>query len=199
MQVTSIKPQLKRAGFFSVFLDGKYSFSLSETGLLKTGIKLGQTLTPAEFAEIREEATFDKLYNRTLYYISFRPRSEWEIKVYLQKHGQSEILNEKILNKLMELGIVDDRAFTKFWVENRTLTKPTSKRRLIYELRNKHVADEVVNGILEDAELDDYDSLLELVSRKKTQTRYKDKIKLMQYLSRQGYNYGDIKRALEED
>jgi len=117
MEVTSIKPQLKRAGFFSVFLDGKYSFSLSENGLLKTGLKLGQSLTSEEFEVIKEEATFDKLYNKVLYYISFRPRSEWEIKVYLKKHNPTEILNDRILNKLIKLGIVDDKAFTKFWVE----------------------------------------------------------------------------------
>jgi len=41
--------------------------------------------------------------------------------------------------------------------------------------------------------------LRELIAKKRQQSRYQDKLKLMQYLSRQGFGYGDIKTVLEED
>ena len=45
MKITSIKQQVKRADRYSIYVDDKYSFSLSEQELLSIKIKVGQEVT----------------------------------------------------------------------------------------------------------------------------------------------------------
>ncbi len=45
MKITSIKQQVKRADAYSIFLDGKYSFSLSGSELLKSGLAPNQDVS----------------------------------------------------------------------------------------------------------------------------------------------------------
>jgi regulatory protein len=128
-----------------------------------------------------------------------RPRSEWEMREYLKRKGYEQEQSDTILNKLSSRNYIDDLDFAKRWVESRRLLKSTSKRRLIQELRAKRVADDIINQVLDADETDEQAVLRELIAKKRSQTRYQDPQKLMQYLVRQGYNYDDIKTVLRED
>ena len=198
MKITAIKQQVKRAGRYSIFIDDKYSFSLSESALLEQKLTVGQELTPEEVGKLKEISADDKLYNQVLGYLAVRPRSAWEIESYLQRKHSPAPLIQNILNKLSDLSLIDDHAFARSWVESRRLLKPTSRRRLMLELRQKRISDEIIQEVLGEDEVSDQDTLKDLVARKRKQTRYQDTTKLMQYLARQGYNYDDIKTALTE-
>ena len=84
-------------------------------------------------------------------------------------------------------------------MDNRRLLKSISKRRLAQELRQKRISDDIIQTALNNDEADELGVLRELIAKKRLQTRYQDDLKLMQYLSRQGFSYGDIKTVLEED
>lgn len=194
MKITAIKGQVKRQDRYSVFVDGKYSFSLNQNQILELKIKIGQELSKSEINKFIEQSDLGKIYDRTLNWLSIRPRSEWEIKNYLKLKKQNEKTIEEILKKLTQLGYVDDKKFAELWVENRRLLKPISRRRLVQELRAKRVPNEVVDEALQPDEQTELEALKELVEKKKA--RYPDKLKLMQYLARQGFNYEDIKSVL---
>lgn len=198
MKITAIKQQVKRAGRYSIFVDGKYSFSLSADALLERRLVPGQKLGAGEVREYKQLADDDRLYDRVLRYIVIRPRSRWEIEQYLKRKNASPPLSETILNKLSMTGFVDDKKFAAAFVHDRRLLRPTSLRRLQLELRQKHVATEVIAEVLREDEVPDQDVLTELIIRKRRQTKYQDDLKLMQYLARQGFSYGDIKDALGE-
>lgn len=196
MKITAIKQQLKRPGRYSVFVDEKYAFSLSESALLDAGVRIGQELNADELHGLRHASQFDKAYNKTLSYIARRMRSEWELRDYFRRKDIDEDASEQIMERLRNLGYVDDLAFARAWVENRRLLKPVSRRRLVLELRQKHVESGVIQQVLESDEVSDIDSLRQLVMRKRRQSRYQDDTKLMQYLVRQGYSYDDVKTVL---
>ena len=197
MKITDIKPQLKLQGRYSVYVDDKYAFSLSENALLEqTRIRIGQEVTKDELAGFKEVSALDKAYNLTLAYVARRMRSEGELRDYFRRKKIDEDSSDSILVRLRGFGYVNDAKFAQSWVENRRLLKPVSKRRLILELRQKSVADDIVRQVLEADETSDRDTLRQLVDRKRKQTRYQDATKLMQYLARQGFGYDDIKRVL---
>lgn len=196
MKITAIKQQVKRQGRYSIFVDEKYAFSLSESALLDQRIIVGQEVSPDDLKAFKDASKFDKAYNLTLAYVARRPRSEWELHDYFKRKEIDEEAGEVILERLKRFGYVNDAAFARSWVENRRLLKPISRRRLMLELRQKHVSDEIVRGVLEEDETTDKDTLRQLIERKRKQTRYQDDQKLMQYLARQGYGYDDIKSAL---
>lgn len=198
MRITKISQQVKRANRYSVYLDGKYSFSLGEHELLKLGLHSGQELTGEELASYQDESAFGKWFDKTLNLLSFRLRSEWELRDYLRRKDCPPEISERILNKLSINGYVNDEQFAKRWVENRRLLKSTSRRRLSQELRQKRISNDIIDKILaEDKEdTDEQEVLRQLVDKKRA--RYPDQLKLMQYLARQGYSYDDIKTVLNE-
>ncbi|MDB5163498.1 MAG: regulatory protein RecX [Candidatus Saccharibacteria bacterium] len=199
MKITAIKQQVRRTDRYSIFVDDKYSFALSELGLINSRLAVGQEYSETELANLLGDAEFDKAYGRVLDLIARRKRSEWEIRDYLKRKDYQPPLIEQVLNRLRQAGFVNDADFARAWVNNRRLLKATSKRRLQQELRQKRLSDEVIAQALEEDQTDERDVLKELVAKKRQQTRYQDDLKLMQYLSRQGYNYADIKSAMHSE
>jgi len=196
MKISAIKAQVKRAGRYSIFVDDKYAFSLSEGALLDQKIYIGQEVTPQQLAAFKDTSALDKAYGLTLAYVARRLRSEWELHDYFRRKAIDEDAGEQILERLRGFGYVSDLKFARSWVDNRRAIKSVSRRRLTMELRQKHVPDEVVRQVLEEDETTDLETLRKLVDKKRGQSRYQDNTKLMQYLARQGYGYDDIKRVL---
>jgi regulatory protein len=199
MKITAIKQQVKRRERYSIFVDDKYAFSLSENALLDQKITIGLEITKSELDSFKEASKLDKAYNLVLAYVARRARSEWELRDYFRRKEIDEEAGELILAQLRDFGYVNDLNFARSWVDNRRLLKPVSRRRLMLELRQKHVADDIARQVLEEDETTDRDTLKQLVERKRKQTRYQDDQKLMQYLIRQGYSYTDVKAVLHSE
>jgi regulatory protein len=149
-----------------------------------------------ELEGFKKASKFDKAYNLALAYVARRVRSEWELRDYFRRKEIDDDAGEQILDRLRNYGYVNDLAFARSWVENRRLLKSISRRRLMLELRQKHVADDIVRAVFEEDETSDRDTLRDLIEKKRRQSKYQDDIKLMQYLVRQGYSYDDVKSVL---
>jgi regulatory protein len=61
----------------------------------------------------------------------------------------SEEVADAVMGRLEQVGLVDDEAFARFWVENRDRFKPLSERALSYELKRKGVSDAAIEAALE--------------------------------------------------
>lgn len=200
MKITSIKQQAGQKNRFSVFVDGKYEFSLGESALLESKIAGGEEVSVGRLRELKKLSEDDKIYHQALKYIALRPRSEWEIKFYLEKKKKaSPALTESILNKLSVVGMIDDEKFAKAFVNDRRLLRPASRRKLITELRKKHISNEIIGKAIGSEHEDEQAALRAVIEKARRQTKYQDDQKLMQYLARQGFSYGDIKDALSEE
>jgi len=197
MKITAIRQQERLKGRYSIYVDEKYAFSLSADALLEEKLATGQELDEQQLKSYKKLSADDKAYGLALNYAVRRMRSEWEFHDYFRRKGYEPALAEQILDKLAHHGFVDDTKFAEAWVRNRRMLKPVSVRRLKQELRQKRVADDIIEQVLAADETDELGVLKELVERKRRQTKYQDNLKLMQYLARQGFSYQDIKNALE--
>lgn len=198
MKITAIKQQAKRPDRYSIFIDGKYSFSLSETALLDAKIASGQNLEKEQVREFKQISADDKIYQQALKYAAMRPRSYGEMEFYLNfKKQASPSLSDSILNKLSNIGLLNDDKFAELFVNDRLLLKPTSLRKLSLELKKKKINQEIIDRVLEGHK--DTSTLNLVIASKRRQKKYQDDEKLMQYLARQGYNYSDIKDALNAE
>jgi len=196
VKVTAIKQQVKRQDRYSVYVDGAYAFSLSEAGLIDSKLVSGQELSGEQLKELKQAAGLDKAYSNALRYVVMRSRSEWELQDYFRRKGVDREAAEQIVVRLRRLDLLNDRTFAEAWVSNRRLLKNVSKRRLQLELRQKHVASDIIEQVLAEDEADERSILRQLIEKKRT--RYPDRQKLMQYLMRQGFGYDDITSVLSE-
>ncbi|HSX29801.1 MAG TPA: RecX family transcriptional regulator [Candidatus Saccharimonadales bacterium] len=197
MKVTNILQQVKQPGRYSVYVDGKFAFGLSESGLLQSGLASGQELTTTELAAHKKAAGLDKAYGNALRYVAMRPRSEWELTEYFRRKGIDGEATAVIINRLRGLDLLNDAAFAKAWVANRQALKPISKRRLVLELKQKHVAEDIITSAVTQDSKDERNAIKKLIEKKRKS--YTDPQKLLQYLARQGFSYDDIKSVLYND
>jgi len=195
--ITKFSPQSRHPEILNVFLDSKYCFGLSELEVSVAGLTIGQELSDKEVAKLTLQSEFDKAYNQAIFYLSFRPRSQYETHTYLAKKDYSSKAIELVLQKLEDKQLVDDYKFAVSWVESRNLTKPSSKQKLIAELRQKKIdrtiIDKVMNTIDEEVEIE---IITGIIAKKQRQLKYHDSEKLIAYLLRQGFSYNKIKKAL---
>lgn len=197
MKITDIKQQVKRQDRYSIYIDDKYSFSLSEHELMIQGLRIGQEFEKEAYQEIKDTAEEDKAYMRSLDLLARRPRSTWEMEQYLKRKGYEADLVQKILNRLSNRGLINDRKFAESWVVSRRLLKSVSKRRLLQELQQKKISSQIISEILEADETDELAVLKEIVQKKQAQSRYQDPQKLTAYLLRQGFNYHDVSSVMK--
>lgn len=197
MKITKIEAQLKTKGRYSVFVDDKFSFGISELGLIESGMSVGQELSKSELDNLKDQAKIDKVYSQVLSLIARRPRSQWEVEDYLIKKGLKKEPSSQILSKLSKKNFINDVDFAKRWVNNRRLLKNISRRKLRAELLQKRLRPEIVDQALSEDETDETQTIKAEIIKKRRVSRYRDEPKLLAYLARQGYNYSDIKNALD--
>lgn len=143
---------------------------------------------------------FEKFYNNSLRFLSYRPRSEKEIRDYLAKKKASISLINSIVKKLKEQKFLDDLEFARWFIRSKSSTNPKAARIIKIELRRKGIAEEIIDGLL--AFIDDLTAAKELVSKKKGKYKTLDKKemyqKLASFLARRGFSWDTIKEALKQ-
>jgi len=134
-----------------------------------------------------------------LRYLSFRPRSEAELRFRLSRRGFDGETIAHVLTKLKEQHLVDDVAFAQFWRDNRQAFSPRSRRLIEQELSSKGVAAETIAEVT--ARLDDELQAYEAAQRKLRHAKalaYPDFCrKLGAFLRRRGFNYETIRHTID--
>ncbi|MBE9470459.1 MAG: regulatory protein RecX, partial [Chloroflexi bacterium] len=83
-------------------------------------------------------------------YLSYRPRSEGEVRQRLLRHGFANEEVDEAIAKLKEQKLIDDFAFAQFWKDSRLSFRPKSKRLIARELRGKRVDADIVYEMTKD-------------------------------------------------
>jgi len=196
-KITDIKQQKRSSERFSLYIDGRYSFSLGDLELSNAGLRVGQELTAGEVEHWQSQALEAKAYNAALGQLSYRRRSLREVADYLKRKEYDDDIAASVIRRLEDLKLIDDAAFAAAWIADRQLLRPRSRRTLQVELMKKGIArDTIAEALSEVSEDSQLDALTDLIERKRRQSSYADPQKLMAYLARQGYGYDQIKKAL---
>ena len=136
---------------------------------------------------LREQSPLDAAYR----YLGYRPRSEFEIRVCLERKGFDRRAIESTLSTLKAKGLVDDLAFARFWRESRESSSPRSRAALRRELRQKGVDPDVVAEALDgvDEEAAAYRAALKKAARLRALDYNEFCTRLSAVLRRRGFNY----------
>jgi regulatory protein len=146
----------------------------------------------------------DNYYNLALRFLSYRTRTEKEIREKLKiKQASSEII-EKVVAKLKDKRFINDEEFARQWMENRNRFKPRSLRLIKLELKQKGISDEIIETVTQDSEVsinNDLEQAKRLVEKrieiKKGLSRQEIYQKLGRFLASKGFNWDTIKKAID--
>lgn len=187
--ITALQIQKRNKERVNVYLDGEYA--LAVTILVATELKKGQFLSDADIEQLKSQDERNKAYNQAVFFLGFRARSRAEVEKYLRgKKYLPEVVTVTI-ERLLEAGYLNDEDFARAWVADRKRFRPRGRRALQYELRQKGLRDDDIEGAL--ADLDEDDLARQALTGKLRQ--WQDfsepdfKKKAMGFLSRRGFNY----------
>ena len=79
-------------------------------------------------------------------YLGTRPRTRWETERRLSRAGATAPVIAETLDRLTELGYLDDAAFARWWGEQRDRHAPRGSRMIEAELRQHGVQREVIEA-----------------------------------------------------
>lgn len=124
-----------------------------------------------------------------------RARSRAELADKLRSRNVPDDIATRLLDRFTELGLIDDLAFARQWVESRQSGRGMARRALAVELRRKGIDDEVAREALDQIESDDERAAgVELVRRKLRSMQRLDETtkarRLVAMLGRKGYPAG---------
>jgi len=198
-KITSLKTGQRTGKQVNIFLDGKLAIEVDIEVAVKKGLKIGQELPDDQIKGLTEDISLVRCLNTAYRFLSYRPRSEAEMKDRLVRRGFEDSNIEIIINKLKEQHLLDDTAFAKFWKENREMFRPRSKRLTIMELKNKGVADEIVKEVTDDS--NDMDSAYQAALKKARRLAGEDYDvfyrRVGEFLKRRGFGYTVIHQTVK--
>ncbi|HSD98697.1 MAG TPA: regulatory protein RecX [Patescibacteria group bacterium] len=158
----------------------------------------------------------DKLYLLVLKFLSFRPRSEKEVRDYLKKKQQKFLdINSSSIDLLIytlkQQKFLNDRDFAKMWIRSRTEYKPKGERLIRMELQQKGISKDLINEAFEEYKKEQEDSqsegrdefllakgLLERKRRKYEHLEDRERFsKAGSMLARRGFDLDTIKAAID--
>ena len=182
-----------------VFLDGRFAFRLEAEVAAEEGLQVGQELSAGQVEVLSRADHCRRCFKDAVNFLSYRPRSESEIRERLKRHGFDGDSIEAVKTKLKEQGLVNDNAFAQFWKDNRESFSPRSQWLTRLELRRKGVATDVIDQVV--GEIDDADSAYHAALSKARSLPLSDyqgfRRRLGEYLKRRGFGYGVINHAVE--
>jgi regulatory protein len=151
--ITALRAQAKDPQRVNVFVDGEFALGVSLNTISKEGLYVGKALSAEEFARVERAESSDKALHAALRFLEARPRSTFEIRERLRRKEFTDEAIQAAIERLAGLGMIDDAAFARSWVENRQASRPRGVGALRDELRRKGIDRAVTETLLSDETL----------------------------------------------
>ncbi len=198
-KISAIQSQKKDQDRLNIFIDDKFAFGISR--FIGHSLVVGQELGPKQIERLADADGREKAYQRALRFISYKPRTVFEVRKKLQKSEFEEIIIHSVLQELEDKNYVNDRDYAAEWIQTRSSSKPRSRRQLSFELRKKGISDDIIENEIIHAP-DDLDSALKLGRKYLNRYRQLDEKefqkKIFGVLARRAFPFEIINKTIEK-
>lgn len=205
MKITAIEPQKHAADRVSVFVDGEFRFGLAAEVALAEGLRAGDEVTEARLAALEGRDEAWQARESALHLLAYRPRAARELKRRLSRKGFAADVVDATVERMEELRMVDDAAFSEMYVRDRVRLRPQGKRRLEGELRAKGVdadtAREAIEGVLEREDATELDLARQAAAKwrpRAGEEPERARRRLHGFLARRGFAGETVRAVMEE-
>ncbi|WP_173917134.1 recombination regulator RecX [Halobacillus sp. Marseille-Q1614] len=153
VKITRITTQKKNKNRYNIFLDRgqgeSYGFSVDEDILVKYRLQKSMELEESTINALIQQDTIHKSYTLAINFLSYRMRSEQEIREYLERKEVDEEHAEEVVRLLYKERLLDDQEFANSFVRTKVNTASKGplliKKDLIQKGVSALTADEALN------------------------------------------------------
>ncbi len=190
--ITALRLQQRNRERVNVYLDGVFAFGLP--AVIAASLRVGQSLGEDEIASLQGQDEVQRAYDHALRFLASRPRSTGEVRRNLERQALTDATVNAVIQRLQAAGYLDDEAFARFWVSNREQFRPRAPLALRQELRQKGIADSIINQALHEVDSEDsaYRAGLAQARRYETLDQRTFRQKLGGYLLRRGFAHSEV-------
>ncbi len=201
--ISKITRQKNNPERYNIFIDEVYAFAVDESLIVKYQLSKGKDVEDWERDEIVFDDEVRKAFNKSLHYLGFRMRSEYEVKKKLLDAEYGEAVVLEVIQKLHSLGFLNDESFSKALLETQKKTGKKGPRAIQQELKKKGIDKKLQKEVLDTYTEEDQTQIAQALAEKianqqSSKTPRQVKQKIQDTLLRKGYSYDIISKAIAE-
>lgn len=197
MRITAVEP--RRKGLSALYIDGELAVKLDTEVILSHRFDVGREITDDQLRACILDSDMKRCKDKALWLISFRDHSRRELYDKLRK-DYSEESCDRALDRLEELGLVDDGRYARRYTADLINVKRLPARGVRQKLFEKGVDRDLIDEVLSEIEVDEEEQIRSIVEKKYANALNDEKgrRRAVNALMRMGFSYADIKSALRE-
>ena len=210
--ITAIERQKKNPKRVSIYVDDEFAIGVHIETLAHYGLRKGDSLEEKKLKELERAEELQSAKEKSMRLLGYRARSEKEIRDRLGKKSFNVAVIDETIVALKRSRLLDDAAFARTFAHDAIARKPLGKHLLRRELRQKGIANEIIESVIGEVydEESEEEFALELTrkymnkktgSKKKStgvQGRMKEKKRLADYLARRGFDWETVSSVLSK-
>lgn len=178
-----------------VFSDGSEPRLTAASVVKELGLEPGTSVERKTLERQLADAEPSHARDRALRMLGYRERSEHELCWALLADGFPHTVARAIVDRLVEVELVDDERFAAAWVRNR-VASGLGCRRIARELAQRGVADDIVSRVLAQEEGDEIERARRALRGPRPQTP-KERDRALRRLISRGFDFGTARAAID--
>ena len=198
MKITKLE---KKKRLYLLEIDKEQTCYITEDTIVRFMLTKDKDISPEEFAEIQTFAQFSYGKNLALYHLSFKVRTEKEVRDYLSKHEIDENIIPKVIQSLKDDNWINDRQYAYAIINSNQLSGDKGSYMLMQKISQKGVAKSIIQEVLQEFDMAEVaertaEKLLKKYQGKLPARALQDKI--IQSLTNKGFSYSEAKTAFDQ-
>lgn len=137
------KVSLRKNGLYDVHLSNGDKMAVHEESLVRHRLLSGRQLTEEELKEIYESIQYDQAYVDALKYISYKLRSQYEIRAYMEEEYESYVIDD-VVKRLMEENYINDEMYAEALKNTMLNTSDKGPGLLERELKKQRIDEDII-------------------------------------------------------
>ena len=197
MQITAIEPRKK--GLSALYIDGEFAMKLDTEVILAHRFDVGREITDEALHDCVLDSDRKRCKDKAMWLISFRDHSRRELLDKLRKDYPEDVA-EAAVDRLEELGLIDDGRYARRYTADLINLKHLSERGIRQKLTEKGIDRDLIDEILEETEVDEDEQIRTIIEKKYAGKLNDEKLRrrAVAALQRLGFGYQSIKSVLNE-
>ncbi|MDE6201115.1 MAG: RecX family transcriptional regulator [Clostridiales bacterium] len=192
-KITDIQKQKRNRTRVSIFIDGEFVCGLDEVAAAAARLKIGDEITADDLKSVMEKSELNSAFERAVGYLSIAPRAKKEIFKYLADKGYDKDIIEQAIDKLVAYHYIDDYLYAQTYI--RSKSKKYGSFRISAELKQKGIAQSVIDELMDDAS---EDSITAIAEKYIKSHKSADRQKLKRFLAGRGFSWDSINSAVAQ-
>ena len=198
MKITKLE---KKKRLFLLELDSDQTCYITEDTIVRFMLTKGKEISAEELTEIKSFAQFSYSKNLALYHLSFKARTEKEVRDYLAKHEIDEKIIPRVIQSLKDDNWINDRQYAQAIINSNQLSGDKGSYMLMQKISQKGVTKSIIQEVLQEFDMAEVaertaEKLLKKYQGKLPARALQDKI--IQSLSNKGFSYSEAKTAFDQ-